>query len=254
MLTLACCKITGFKDDSDRLNGVVYKDKISWAAFNPETGRFYHNDQAGAPVQSQAPGSSYNPFGINELRPFYSPRDEREIEYCSSIGEWWRAVKEEEQRTRVPSVAIPRAPRQHRLIGDMKVNEFFNATVEVIRVGEVEERNQRLVVVSDYTMHPELGHGGEMGPFGHTTFTTQMPEDVVEEIKEGTSGDDGSGGTFWRISNIRLKTNSNGYVELDLHSAKWGRLDEDEDEDELDKHLKELLEYVGILYSFSVAC
>lgn len=215
--------------------GVVYKDRLSWTAFNPDTGRFYHRELKGAsPVNMQGgmPGAVFTPF--------YHPTGEtgeKELEYCSNMGEWWRALQEQADATRVQ--ILPKGKtREHRLIGETDVDIFFDATVEVcrsvtivdaivsilsshevVRVGENEERGQRLVLITDYTSHNRLSRGGPMGAFGHTTFTNRLPPELLENPTEGT---------YWSLRNLRLKVNSNGHIEIDLFEAKWTQLSLDE--------------------------
>lgn len=110
-------QISSFKDDKDKLNGVVYKDRISWVAYNPETGRLYHNE-----LKNTLPSHLH-------ISPLYQPSDEKEIEYCANMAEWWSALQEQADSTRV-QVATRKA-REHRLIGEMEVDVFFDATVEV---------------------------------------------------------------------------------------------------------------------------
>lgn len=76
------------------------------------------------------------------------------------------------------------------------------------------------MVISDYTSHKQLGQAGQMGPFGHSTFTNRIPEEVVGDLKDGT---------FWLLRNVRLKINTNGHIEIDLYQAKWAKLEEEDD-------------------------
>ncbi len=103
------------------MNGKVYPDRLEWAAFNPSTGRFYHNELGGVAKADAGLGPKF--------QPFYGPGD-AEIDYFVKLGQWWRAYTENGQRSVV--VSQPSRPRrEHHLIGDMEANVFFDATVEV---------------------------------------------------------------------------------------------------------------------------
>ena len=98
------------------VNGVVYPDKLKWVAYNPETGKTYFPEEA----------ASHPRFDT-----FYNVRAS-EVRYFVQLGEWWRALKEEEEKGTVNIESFERKTREHRLIKDCVCNEFFNATVEVI--------------------------------------------------------------------------------------------------------------------------
>lgn len=101
------------------INGTVYPDKLKWVAFNPSDGKFYFNE---------ATDSGTSDFAADT---FHQPKD-KEIVYFVDLGEWWRAVKEEEGNGAIEIQGYSRKVREHRLIGDMDTDIFFNATIEVI--------------------------------------------------------------------------------------------------------------------------
>lgn len=103
-----------------RLNGKVYAERLKWAAFDPSTGRFYHAELGDISKSDAGLGPLFDPF--------YNPED-AEIDYFVKLGQWWRAYTEDGQRPVV--VCQPSNPREHKLIGDMDPNVFFDATIEV---------------------------------------------------------------------------------------------------------------------------
>lgn len=93
---------------------------MKWVAFDPSTGRFYHAELGGISKSDADLGPNFDPF--------YMPVD-AEIDYFVKLGQWWRAYTEDDQRPVV--VCQPSTPREHKLIGEMDSNQFFDATVEV---------------------------------------------------------------------------------------------------------------------------
>lgn len=104
------------------VNGTVYPDKLKWVGYNPETGKLYYPE-----ANTDAPQSSYGPA----FSAFYQPA-ESEVRYLIQLGEWWGAVKEEQESGAIHIADYGRRQLQHRLIGSCDVDQFFNATVEVI--------------------------------------------------------------------------------------------------------------------------
>ena len=111
----------------------------SWSTFIPESGRIVCETTTGTPSSSQQAGA------LDDL-------GQAELKYCIALGDWWRAVKKEKERTEGnvirhqiggddswsahrgggPRMSIV---REHRLIRDaepdMQPSGYFDRTVEV---------------------------------------------------------------------------------------------------------------------------
>lgn len=112
------------------VNGVTYPEKLCWVAFSPTTGKLYHKDEAIISARNPAAGLSlaFNPFHLAKGK---------EITYFVNLGEWWRAIQEEQDKGAIQIQDYTRKGRKHALIGDMDPNVFFNATVEVMHYRRV---------------------------------------------------------------------------------------------------------------------
>lgn len=97
------------------VNGSIYPDKLKWIAYDPATGKTYFPQE-------------------NALHPYFDTFHKAcasEVRYFVQLGEWWRAVKEEEEQGAISIESFERKKREHRLIKDCRCNEFFDATIEV---------------------------------------------------------------------------------------------------------------------------
>ena len=106
------------------VNGTVYPDRLRWVAFNPDTGKFYHKEDA--MISASAPATGFNA----SFDPFHHPKG-NEVAYFVNLGEWWRAVQEEQDKGAIQIQDYSRKAREHALIGDMGPNVFFDTTIEV---------------------------------------------------------------------------------------------------------------------------
>ena len=116
---------TSFNAANKTYNAVGYPDRVQWVAFNPVTGRHYHNDLKGQPSHGYKSGG-YGP----EFTPFHEPGKE-ELIYCVKLAEWHRAV-EDQNSAQMLQVTPRSSQRELKLIGDQDLNHFFDALVEVI--------------------------------------------------------------------------------------------------------------------------
>ncbi|KAL5511281.1 hypothetical protein ACEPAH_4497 [Sanghuangporus vaninii] len=198
------------------VNGTLYPDKLRWVGYNPDTGKLYYPDAV-----TDVPQSSYGPAFSASYQPM-----EAEIQYLAQLGDWWQAIKEEQESGAIHVADYSRRRLEHRLIGSCDVDQFFNATVEILKIEEV-ERGQTMLFFSDYTPHPQRSTEGYYGQWAVHASTDRIDPALLDSIKPAT---------YWSIKNMRLKISSLGYVEADLYAA---RLHEVEDENDL--HLSELL-------------
>lgn len=116
---------TSLNRTNNTINAVGYPDRLQWVAFNPDTGRYYHNDLNGQPSRGIKGGG----YGA-EFSPFHEPGKE-ELIYCVKLAEWHRAV-EEQNPTQLCQVTPSSSQRELRLIGDQELGRFFDAVIEVI--------------------------------------------------------------------------------------------------------------------------
>lgn len=122
------------------MTGVGYHDKLQWAVYTAETGKFHHGELGSVP-ESERLAEGYGCL----FSPFYSPRMPEEIRYCVKLADWWRAVQERRSAARKDvtvcgsgdlSRSVYRSSlREHRLIADADPqappNGYFDCTVEV---------------------------------------------------------------------------------------------------------------------------
>ncbi|KAI5117475.1 hypothetical protein M0805_007179 [Coniferiporia weirii] len=201
------------------VNGTIYAEKLKWIAYNPSTGKVYFSP--GADSLSAPFGPAFNPF--------YKAK-EQEIGYFVQLGEWWRAVKEEEECGVLEIQDYSRNRKEHRLFGDCDVNVFFNATVEVVKHYDRGEHDQSMLLLSDYTPHRLLSSSGPYGQWAISALTSKIPEEVLGQMTVGS---------FWRIKNIRLKLGREGNLEIDLFAAECSEINDEDHAN--DQHMQALL-------------
>ncbi|THH12013.1 hypothetical protein EW145_g287 [Phellinidium pouzarii] len=201
------------------INGTVYADKLKWIAYNPSTGKVYFPSETASVV---------SPFGP-AFDPLYKARRE-EISYFKQLGEWWGAVKEEEEHGAIQIQDYARNKKEHRLFGYCNVNEFFDATAEIVKHYDKSDHDQTTLLLSDYTPHSLLSNSGPYGQWAIIALSSKISEEDLDRMTVGS---------YWSIRNIRLKIGSQGNIEVDLFAADFTELDAENNAEDI--HLQALL-------------
>ncbi|KAH8117006.1 hypothetical protein DFH11DRAFT_1578632 [Phellopilus nigrolimitatus] len=202
------------------VNGTVYPEKVQWVAFNPSTGKVYFPP---ATVEMNCFGPAFDPLHRAKRE---------EITYFVQLGEWWRAVKEEQEHGAIQIEEYTRKRREHRLIGDCNIDEFFDATVEVLLRFDKDEHDQTVLLLSDYTPHRLRSNNGPYGQYAVSASTSKIAEDTIAQMVVGS---------YWAAKNIRLKMGRNGHLEIDLFAANLTEKSPEDDDDAEDIHLQALI-------------
>lgn len=101
-------------DFNRSVNGCVYQGKLEWIGYDPQDGIFFN----------PAYDASVNSWEIDPLHKAQS----RELDYMIDLSCWWQAVNENHGAIQIQV----KNGQEHRNIGDVNTNVFFDATVEVI--------------------------------------------------------------------------------------------------------------------------
>ncbi|KAM6500355.1 hypothetical protein JOM56_003369 [Amanita muscaria] len=216
------------------LKGTAYHGRFQWAIYTPNGKQLHHAE----------PGAQ----DVSSWTPFFDPCPS-EIDYCVGLFEWWHGMENKEGRHVQqidPSQAVSSyegaggVRRLHRLVKDagpdVPPNGYFDCTVEVIH-GHQNDNDVYSLFVTDYTKN------GLISP----TQLDWCPDGLGEYILKlemwdaaAKIGPTMEPGTYYSITNARMRVSRGGYVEGKVVLPKIVRLNE-EDADRIPK-LNDLLE------------
>ena len=103
----------------DVFTGTVYHDRLEWIAYNPSDGKVFFANSA---------------VDLGGLKDPFHQATREEVEYMCNLGMWWTALQETKEKQDKPGYTQNLAPITYRPlcpIGDLGVNVFFDAVVEV---------------------------------------------------------------------------------------------------------------------------
>ncbi|KAF8623517.1 hypothetical protein AX15_006294 [Amanita polypyramis BW_CC] len=228
------------------LKGTAYHNRFQWAIFSSERKRVHHGDLRGTPRLEKRVDKDE----VDCWTPFFDP-DPPEIDYCVKLSKWWREKEGEQNRTSRESQEVHVVPtirtgyegvgskRQHRLIKDtgpeVQPNGYFDCTVEVL-YGYTNNNEVYSLYVTDYTKHDHIS------PVQANWCSPELSEYVLKMEMWDTAAKTGptmEPGTYYAISNARMRLSKAGYLEGKVVLPKIIKLNEGDAD--RNPHLKDLL-------------
>ncbi|PBK59810.1 hypothetical protein ARMSODRAFT_1090623 [Armillaria solidipes] len=231
-------KITKF---NDRSCAVGYYDKLQWAVYKKETGEIDHN-RGDAPLFE---GLGPNGLGVR-FSPFHNAQPQ-EIDYCSKLSTWWRAILEKRQAElgtihqigeETPEHGmVPSTRRVHKLIRDVDhkfLDGYFDCIVEVLSKSDNGNRPYELYV-TDYTKNDQaIPMRSKLWPssLAETVLKIKMWDDALPIGRTMEQG------RIYRMKNVRMIIGRSGGLEAKICERKFSEPLDDSGHTDFDVHLQ----------------
>ncbi|KAJ7047182.1 hypothetical protein C8F04DRAFT_1062939 [Mycena alexandri] len=214
-----------------------YGDKLKWAVYDHEKGETRHGDLGDAPQSATLGVGGYGAH----FSPFYDATV-ADSAYCLKLHVWWQGVckKRREQMGTIHQIgsgtSLSHAPRRkHQLVSETQTGQYFDCTVRVIH-GYQTGQTYRLYCTDGTPLN-----GARLYEI------SECPRSLVEylfqiEMWDG-AGEVGPGmrpGEYYRLRNVFMKGDHDGYVEAKMSEPKIRKLDP-QGEDAADAELKALI-------------
>ncbi|KAK0435137.1 hypothetical protein EV421DRAFT_2039246 [Armillaria borealis] len=204
---------------NDRSCAVGYYDKLQWAVYKKETGEIDHN-RGDAPLFE---GLGPNGLGVR-FSPFHNAQPQ-EIDYCSNLSTWWRAILEKRQAElgtihqigeETPEHGMVLSTRRvHKLIRDMDHKVFdgyFDCIVEVLSKSDNGNSPYELYV-TDYTKNDQvIPMRSKLWPssLAETVLKIKMWDDALPIGRTMEQG------RIYRMKNVRMIIGRSGGLEAKI--------------------------------------
>ncbi|KAK0192509.1 hypothetical protein F5146DRAFT_1222632 [Armillaria mellea] len=208
---------------NDRSYAVGYYDRFQWAVYKKETGEIDHN-RGDTPLYE---GLGPNGLGVR-FSPFHNAQPQ-EIDYCSKLSTWWRAILEKRQAElgtiyqigyETPEHVMVPSRRVHKLIrdADHKVSDgYFDCIVEVLAKSDNGNNSPYELYVTDYTRNDQVI------PMHSKLWPSSLAETVLKikmwdaALQTGRMMEQGR---IYRMKNVRMIIGRSGGLEAKLCERK----------------------------------
>ncbi|KAI0077127.1 hypothetical protein K474DRAFT_1662065 [Panus rudis PR-1116 ss-1] len=221
------------------INGSLpsFKHDARFCIFDPNTGNL-----RSFPVKANYPASNMDTGGSET-----GENDPALNKYLVALGDWWNAINQKDTQgengvTVHQITAEKQSERKHRLIQDVtpfiQPQGFFDCTVEVIHLDKdksIDRNFPHILFVTDYTRNTELPRASCDAPPGleEYIFAIEMWMEAKNRAETMHPGE------FYKLKNVRMKTDKYGTREVTVSEDKILKLNPDKLEEHLE--LQELL-------------
>ncbi|SJL11351.1 uncharacterized protein ARMOST_14754 [Armillaria ostoyae] len=217
---------------NDRSCAVGYYDKLQWAVYKKETGEIDHN-RGDAPLFE---GLGPNGLGVR-FSPFHNAQPQ-EIDYCSKLSTWWRAILEKRQAElgtihqigeETPEHSmVPSTRRVHKLIRDVD-HKFLDGYFDY----------------HTNSMLPTTRKNDQAIPMRSKLWPSSLAETVLK-IKMWDDalpiGRTMEQGRIYRMKNVRMIIGRSGGLEAKICERKISEPLDDSGHTDFDVHLQGFFE------------
>ncbi|KAJ6502167.1 hypothetical protein C8R45DRAFT_1209785 [Mycena sanguinolenta] len=203
-----------------------YFDRFKWAVYDRTQRQFVDGFLAGV-SESDARAAGYPP----KFTPFYHTTDAHQA-YCVALDEWWQGVEAKRlaalgtihQIGAESSFISYRPVREHKLIEETRINEYFNCTVRVLH-GHIHPngRTYRLYVTDGTPL--QGARPCHMSEIPLSLFDCVMPIEMWDDARQ--EGPNILANEYYLLRNVRLKRSNDGYAEGKMKEDKIYKLPRD---------------------------
>ncbi|PFH54177.1 hypothetical protein AMATHDRAFT_83294 [Amanita thiersii Skay4041] len=198
------------------LKGTGYSNQLQWAIFNPRTRKVSQGMLGNATRSVNLSG--------RDLSPFFDPGP-NETQRCMQLADWWQGadtgqanMKPEVHQIKVKTITrssgVQSGPeRRHRLIRDagphVEPSGYFDCTIEVLH-GSMNHNDVYSLYVTDYTKNDQLNLIQAQwcsSELARCVLRIEMWDQAA------TVGPTMECGSYYSISNVRMKVGRTGDVE-----------------------------------------